>query len=150
MFASAVGEVCPVQTFCGREIFRRECLHFGAKSRIFRNLWCVRTDKGGWAIADKGEGDQFSAEVFNGQPIASCYCEAYIMLWLLKMGTMYLNLLPRFRIWAICLSHLAFLWRDVTLIFEWQTWRRYWCLVYSWDRKKPLRCLLAGNTLRIK
>jgi len=53
---------------------------FGAKKlRIFRNLWCVRTDKegrGGWASADilwtKGEGVNFSrfcADVFYGRPL---------------------------------------------------------------------------------
>jgi len=53
---------------------------FGAKYlRIFRNLWCVRTDKGrGFSkcghFEDKGKGINFSrfcADVFYGRPLIS-------------------------------------------------------------------------------
>jgi len=63
-------DVCLVRTFCRQggeggssdadvRTFRR------IKHRIFRNFWCVRTDKEGWASADtlrtRGMGGQFFA-----------------------------------------------------------------------------------------
>jgi len=45
----------------GGGVFRRERPNFWCrKLRIFPNLWCVLTDKGGWAIADKGGGQFFA------------------------------------------------------------------------------------------
>jgi len=41
------GEGCPVRAFCGKEVFRYRRPHFLVqKTSVFRNLFCVRTDKG--------------------------------------------------------------------------------------------------------
>jgi len=55
---------CPVRTFFGKgeggssDVDVRT---FCCKNhRVFRNLWCVRTDSGNWASADKGRGQFFA------------------------------------------------------------------------------------------
>jgi len=54
----------------GRVLQMRTSALFGAKTRIFRNLWCIRTDKGG-ASADKRGGrvnfSRLCANIFYGQ-----------------------------------------------------------------------------------
>jgi len=65
--------VCPVRTFYVQGDFRCGCSHFFAqKLRIFRNLWCVRTDKGKLSqcghFANKGGGDRIFADVLYGRP----------------------------------------------------------------------------------
>jgi len=63
--------VCPVRTFYGqwgREFFRCGRRIFGAKkTRIFRNLWCDRTDL---SSANKGVNfSRFCVDVFYGRPL---------------------------------------------------------------------------------
>jgi len=60
----------------GEAFFRCGHRHFlEQKLQIFRNLWCVRMDKGGWANADKGgvNFSQFCADVFYGRS-RSIFC----------------------------------------------------------------------------
>jgi len=73
---------CPVRAFFGQlggVLQMRTSALFGIKKfRIFRNLWCVCTDKGdGWASADilrtRGRAVNFSrfrADVFYGRPLS--------------------------------------------------------------------------------
>jgi len=63
-----------VRTFCGQggSSYGRPHL-LEQKHRVFRNLWCVRTDKKGWASTDilRQGGDNFSRfymGVFYGRP----------------------------------------------------------------------------------
>jgi len=50
---------------------------FGAKNiGFFRNLWCVRTDKGGWASADN-----WSWESFFHDFVRTSFMDCPLSLW---------------------------------------------------------------------
>jgi len=59
---------------------------FGPKKlRTFRNLWCVRKDRGVWASADilqTGGGNflRFCADVFYGRPLTHFWRTVFILL----------------------------------------------------------------------
>jgi len=64
--------VCPVRTWGVLQM--RTSILWRKKLRIFRNLWCVRTKRGGWASADilRTRGVKFSrfcTDVFYGRPL---------------------------------------------------------------------------------
>jgi len=63
-------------------------LFWGKKLRIFRNLWCVRTVKGGWASADifrtRGRGQFFA--ILYGRPLCTAtytvhFVKKYCQIW---------------------------------------------------------------------
>jgi len=61
---SAVRGVSLVRTFHGQVRFFR-CGHLHFLDRIFRNLWCVRTDNGGWGV----NFSRFCVDFFYGRPL---------------------------------------------------------------------------------